>query len=471
MGPLLDEAQWVTAVPSAVVREAPRAGGLPGVEAGEHGDLRVLRMVVDGIQECNLRCLYCHPGKVWIQQRLPAARITEVFAAAERHGCLEVVLTGGEITLHPELGQILQATHLLQRTGSTLITNATRITPELVAAMRAANLTRICVSVDGTDNQTHGSARGKNLARVLDGLRRLQEVGCGITVISVVHQGNFRRIAELSRLLAEEGLTSQHHLSAPSFSGLAREHYPDLKLGWDDYFTVQATVDQLHAELAGKGVYVTFNSFWPATGQRPLVVNGGRTMTLQQVSEQVKDSLVNVRPNGEFRLNAATWGREMVGNAVIGNVHHDDPLALLREAERCLGGGSVGQLPREVEARHKFQVGQGADEQVTNALLDGGIAPHPLIRLVPIRPLSQHWLFANPLEGAELAALATRVRQSPAGFRFVRHATGVVLVFDKGRSHLILLTADEWNAFATALTRVDSSEFTATTATVRGDGR
>ena len=455
----------VTAMASAVVREDPSTGGLPRVEEGVgSGGLRVLRLVVDGIQECNLRCLYCHPGKVWVQQRLASERIAEVFTAAERYGCLEVVLTGGEITLHPELGQILEATHLLRRTGSTLITNATRITPETVAAMGASNLTRICVSVDGTDNQTHGSARGKNLARVLDGLRRLQVVGCGITVISVVHQGNFRRIGELSRLLANEGLASQHHLCAPSFSGLAREHYPELKLGWDDFFAVQATVDQLHAELAAKGLYVAFNSFWPATGQRPLVVNGGRTMTLQQVSEQVKDSLVNVRPNGEFRLNAATWGREMVGNAVIGNVHDHDPLVLLGEADRRLGDGSVGQLPREVEARHKFQVGPGADERVTNALLDPN-TPSPRVQLVPIKPLSQHWLFANSLEAGELAALAACVRRSPTGFRLVRHASGVVLVFDKGRSHLTLLTADEWNAFAAGLTRVDSS-----TTTLCGDG-
>lgn len=442
---------------------------LPQLEEGDHGGgLRVLRVVVDAIQECNLRCLYCHPGKVWIQQRLAAERIAAVFEAVERHGCLEVVLTGGEITLHPELAQILAATHLLRRTGSTLITNATRITPEIVAAMAAGNLTRICVSVDGIDNQTHGSARGKNLARVLEGLRRLQQAGREITVISVVHQGNFRRIGELSLMLADQGLASQHHLCAPSFSGLAREHYPALKLGWDDFFAVQATVDQLHAELAAKGLYVTFNSFWPATGRRPLRVNGGRTMTLQQLSEQVKDSLVNVRPNGEFRLNAATWGREMVGNAVIGSVHQDDPSVLLEEAERRLGDGSVGQLPREVEALHKFQVGPGADERVTNALLDGGAPPHSVIRLVPIRPLSRHWLFDNLLEAAELAALAARVRRSPAGFRVVRHATGVVLVFDRRRSRLSLLTADEWSAFASALTREEGAR---STTAAHGDGR
>jgi len=115
---------------------------------------------------------------------------------------------------------------------------------------------------------------------------------------------------------------------------------------------------------------VTFNSFWPATGQRPLHVNNGRTITLQQLSEQAKDSLVNVRPNGEFRINATTWGRETIGNAVIGNVCNDDPQALLSAAERQFRASSVGQLPREAEAVHKFQLG----EQDTNARIAASTA-------------------------------------------------------------------------------------------------
>ncbi|WP_267470281.1 hypothetical protein [Nocardia beijingensis] len=38
----------------------------------------------------------------------------------------------------------------------------------------------------------------------------------------------------------------------------------------------------------------------------PLAVDSGRTITLQQLSEQVKDTLCSIRPDEEFRLQAAT---------------------------------------------------------------------------------------------------------------------------------------------------------------------
>src|SRR6266511_4474074 len=210
------------------------------LELGPDGaGLQVLRIVIDGVQECNMRCLYCHPGEVWLQKQLDARTIGEVLAAAEEYGCLEVVLSGGEITMHHQLAHVLEATHRARRTTVTLITNATMLTPACIDALTESNVTRICVSLDGVDNNTHGSARGKNLKAVLSGLRAVQATGREITVISVAHQQNFRRLVELSRFLADAGLAGQHHLCAPSYSGTAREHYPDLKLRLVDYFTLQ----------------------------------------------------------------------------------------------------------------------------------------------------------------------------------------------------------------------------------------
>jgi hypothetical protein len=89
----------------------------------------------------------------------------------------------------------------------------------------------------------------------------------------------------------------------------------------------------------------TFNSFWPATGRRSPVLDGGRSITLQQLSEQVKDSLLHVRPDGQVKLTAASWGRETIGDAVVGTVHDTDPADLLATAARVYREGGVGQLP------------------------------------------------------------------------------------------------------------------------------
>ncbi|MGY1980091.1 radical SAM protein [Nocardia gipuzkoensis] len=409
---------------------------------------RTLRLVVDAVNECNLRCIYCHPGKVWLKEQLPAAVITDAFDAAEHAGILEVVLTGGEITLHEDLPRILDATHRLRRCASTLITNATMITDHTQRALAGSNLTRICTSVDGVDNDLHGSARGKNLPTVLEGLQRLRETGKPITVITVVHQGNWARVIELTDYLAETGLATQHHLCAPSFSGQARRNYPRLALRENDFHKVQALVDRHHQTMLDRGVYLTFNSMWPATGVRPVVINSGRTITLQQLSEQVKDTLCNIRPNGEFRLQAATWGREMVGNAVIGSTHTERISDLLVTAQSLLSDGRARQLPRVVEARHKFQIGMGADQTITDQLIAHTDSPAREVEMTPIASVDEHWLMSNPLD---FAAVAAQLRTDPDSQRIVQHPTGIVLVFDRTRSLVTLLKPEECEALSSEL--------------------
>lgn len=418
----------------------------------------VLRAVVDGVQHCNLRCLYCHPGEVWRQQHLPVEQISAVFTAAEAAGLLEVVISGGEITLHPQFDRVLDAVSRLRRTASTLITNATRVDPATAQLIGTSGLTRVCVSVDGADNATHGSARGKNLPRVLAGLRLIRATGKPVTVITVVHRGNWEKVLDLSRWLAAEGLADQHHWCAPSYSGAAREHYEDLKLGREDYLRVQDRLDAAHLDLAGRGVFVTFNSFWPATGRRSPVLDGGRSITLQQLSEQVKDTLLHVRPDGQVKLTAASWGRETVGDAGIGNVHTADPGDLLAAAARRYRDGSVGQLPRAVEARHKFQIGASAVDDpgpahdgghgggghgATDVLIDTPGRTDQLAELIPIVALARLSLLDNPLTGTQLSDLASAVAADRSNYRLVQHASGPILVFDRRRSRITLLHATE----------------------------
>lgn len=404
---------------------------------------RLLRLVIDAVNECNLRCLYCHPGEVWKTRQLPVPAIVSALEAAEQAGVLEVVLTGGEITLHESLRAVLDTTHLLKQCAATLITNATKVTDELVSWLAASNLSRICTSVDGITNDLHGSARGKNLPKVLDGLARLHETGKPVTVITVVHQRNWRQVIDLSDYLAETGLATQHHLCAPSFSGQARAHYPRLALADNEFRGVQDLVDHHHARLAAAGLYLTFNSCWPATGQRTLTVNPSRTITLQQLSEQVKDTLANIRPNGEFRLQAATWGREMVGNAGLGSVHPQGVSPLLAHAEMLLASGSARQLPRAVEAQHKFQLGPRADSGATDTLIGRAEGTAEEVELVPISSVDEHWLMDNP---ADPGAVAASLRAAPDIHRVVRHPSGMVLIFDRTRSQVTLLSVAEWRA-------------------------
>jgi len=140
-------------------------------------------------------------------------------------------------------------------------------------------------------------------------------------------------------------------------------------------------------------------------------------------------------------VDRSSWLRQRGGGrpSAIGNVHANDPADLFASAHRMYRDGSVGQLPREVEARHKFQIGPGADHRSTDLLIDTPGEAADLTSLIPITPLSRLSLVDNPLPTAELANLATELATDPSNHRLVQHAGGPYLVFNRRRSHVTLL--------------------------------
>lgn len=74
----------------------------------------------------------------------------------------------------------------------------------------------------------------------------------------------------------------------------------------------------------------------------------------------------------------------MVGNALLGTVA-DRPVAeLLSRAESLLATGQARQLPRAVEARHKFQVGPGVDSDITENIISRAGAPVTEVEMIQI---------------------------------------------------------------------------------------
>jgi len=431
-----------------------------GIECVPTG-IQTTRIVVDTIDTCNLRCDYCHPNFGWTGERLPINLISDVFRTAEEVCILEVTLTGGEVMLHPDFFAILAATDIFERTSVTLITNATLLTPRIVRAIAASRLARICASLDGSEAAIHESRRGRSFRNAMNGLRRLSDTGKPVTVISVAHQDNFSHLIELSEFLAREHLADQHHLCAPSFSGIAKDKYDELGLRLTQFYAIQESIDDRFPDLRRQGLYVTFNSFWPATGERGLAQKyNPRTMTLIQFSEQTKNIYTIVRPNGDVRLTCASWGRETVGNAVVGNLYDHHARTLFDRVDEIYRSGNARQLPRELEAAHKFQIEtQGHRRSETAVLLGGDQEAASIAEWVPVRELSQIDLLNSELNTERISALALGVAANPLRFRMVRHSTGIDLLYDRRTSHMTLLFPEETDRLCAQCLRVLTHEW------------
>ncbi|MBV9203936.1 MAG: GTP 3',8-cyclase MoaA [Actinobacteria bacterium] len=141
---------------------------------------------------CNLRCAYCMPpeGLDWLpapEQLTDDEVVRLVRVGVERLGIREVRFTGGEPLLRRGLAGIIARTARLRpRPEISLTTNAIGL-KRSAAALRAAGLDRINVSLDTLRPETFRKlTRRDRLPDVLDGLAAAAEAGLAPVKVNAV---------------------------------------------------------------------------------------------------------------------------------------------------------------------------------------------------------------------------------------------------------------------------------------------
>ena len=141
---------------------------------------------------CNLRCTYCMPaeGLNWLPAEhllRPDELIRLLHVAVSRLGITNVRFTGGEPLLVRDLERIIEATsRLTPRPEIALTTNGVGLARR-AAALAAAGLDRINVSLDSVDATRFAAiTRRDRLDSVLDGLTAAQVAGLAPVKINAV---------------------------------------------------------------------------------------------------------------------------------------------------------------------------------------------------------------------------------------------------------------------------------------------
>jgi len=208
-------------------RTAARAhtGRLAGPLTGSLADtlgrpLRDLRISVT--DRCNFRCGYCMPKQVFDKHHefLPHAellsfeeitRLARVFAAL---GAEKLRITGGEPTLRRGLEALISMLAALRTPDGrvldlTLTTNGSTLARK-AAALKAAGLKRLTVSLDGLDDAVFQRMNdvGFPVADVLAGIAAAQAVGLGpVKLNMVVQRGvNDEQILPMARHFRHSGV-------------------------------------------------------------------------------------------------------------------------------------------------------------------------------------------------------------------------------------------------------------------------
>lgn len=160
------------------------------------------------LTRCNLKCRHCY---INLDQHgtatLPLATIErwlKVFADLGKP--INLVLLGGEPTLHPDLAAVVKAARRLRFASITIDTNG-YLFHDILDRLAPADLDYFSFSLDGATEKTNDALRGRgSYAACLAGIRRAVAKGFSASLIYTVSTANIEELKLMGPLLEDLGV-------------------------------------------------------------------------------------------------------------------------------------------------------------------------------------------------------------------------------------------------------------------------
>ena len=175
--------------------------------------------------DCNLACGYCcaESSPRASRRRFPLELARTVFSEFAAMGGREVLFTGGEPFLHPDLAGLVDAAREFDRT---ILTNATVMErgPRLEMLTSLDRNVVLQVSLDSATPTLHDHQRGAGTwSRAIDGISLARGLGFRVRVAATLYDEDAEGVAALHERLDAEGIAPEDRLIRP----VAQEGFAD----------------------------------------------------------------------------------------------------------------------------------------------------------------------------------------------------------------------------------------------------
>ena len=208
---------------------------------------------------CNLACRHCYINPLQHgKQTLSRKTVLEwlrLFARADRQ--TNLILLGGEPTLHPDLPEIIRAAKSM-RFAVTVDSNG-YLFHDFLDRTSPAELDFLSFSLDGPDPYVNDPIRGENVFATCTGnLRKAVSMGFQTSVIYTVSGLNIDHLHRMPRLLADLGV-QRFFIQVIGMRGKLATEITKEEIAWqvDPEHWLQM-VPQVAQEAASLGIHVTF---------------------------------------------------------------------------------------------------------------------------------------------------------------------------------------------------------------------
>jgi AdoMet-dependent heme synthase len=206
-----------------------------------------LRLVFwETTKACNLTCSHCRavPQRRLGPQELTTTRAFDLIDAIAEVARPVFVLSGGEPLFRPDLFDI-GAYGVETGFRMALATNGTLVDGRIAAKIADTGFSRVAISLDGANPETHDRFRGQPGAHALAlrGLRNLRDEGVSVQINSTVTKHNVTELPAMLDLALEIGADALHvFMLVPVGCGL--EIAPSAMLPAEEYERVLGWFDE-----------------------------------------------------------------------------------------------------------------------------------------------------------------------------------------------------------------------------------
>ncbi len=157
---------------------------------------------------CNLKCAHCYINFAQHGQlTLPAETVSQWLSFFSKPGKdANLVLLGGEPTLHPQLPEIIRAARNMGYGSVTIDTNG-YLFHDILDKVAPTDVDYFSFSLDGPDPETNDAIRGCGCYEACTrGIKRAVEKGFSTSVIYTVSRQNLHKLSEMPALLKDLGV-------------------------------------------------------------------------------------------------------------------------------------------------------------------------------------------------------------------------------------------------------------------------
>src|SRR3954469_5418845 len=173
-----------------------------------------LRLVFwETTKACNLSCRHCRavPQRALGPRELTTRRAFDLIDEMRKAAKPVMVPSGGEPLFRPDLFDIGEY-GVESGFRMALATNGTLVTERIAAHVADAGFSRVAISLDGAEPDTHDKFRGLpgSHALAVRGLRNLREEGVSVQINSTIAKHNVVELPRMLDLALEIGADALH---------------------------------------------------------------------------------------------------------------------------------------------------------------------------------------------------------------------------------------------------------------------